>query len=284
MTAISIVLSHYQASHLIENQHNIGKIVSTSLNLGKSLSRATIESEGVIFQDRGFVSWEVIMMIFNSKNNCFIVKEGEPEKIIAFSDQTNRVYSLYPTSQAPTMLISGIPMHRIKDTTPDMDTQTKIKSIRPTHGRVLDTSTGLGYTAIQAAQTTRQVLTIELDPAVLDIARMNPWSYQLFTDANISQIIGDSSDLIHIFPDHYFDYVIHDPPVLSLAGSLYSEHFYLGLFRIINKGGKLFHYIGDPESHSGKRTTAGVTTRLTKAGFNQVQPNKKAFGVVAFKL
>jgi uncharacterized protein len=82
---------------------------------------------------------------------------------------------------APTLLISGIPMHRIKDTTPLLDTRQKLKALGKPYGRILDTATGLGYTAIQAAQTANQVITIEFDPAVHDICRLNPWSAELFT-------------------------------------------------------------------------------------------------------
>ena len=61
-----------------------------------------------------------------------------------------------PTSGAPTLLIAGFPMHRIKNIDPHRDTLNKIKAARPS-GQVLDTSMGLGYTAIQAARTSDHV-------------------------------------------------------------------------------------------------------------------------------
>ena len=85
-----------------------------------------------------------------------------------------RAYSLMPTEGAPTLLVWGIPMHRIKGTNPQRDTLTKIQAIAPVAGRVLDTCTGLGYTAIEAARTAEQVVTIELDPTVLEVARLQP--------------------------------------------------------------------------------------------------------------
>jgi predicted methyltransferase len=45
----------------------------------------------------------------------------------------------------------------------------------------------------------------------------------------------------------------------------------------------MFHYIGNPESQSGGRTTKGVVKRLMDAGFARVEPRAKAFGVAAFK-
>ena len=74
------------------------------------------------------------------------------EKIQFFSIDSGRAFSLYPTPAAPTMLISGIPMHRIKDTDPWSDTLTKVRALGPVRGRVLDTSLGLGYTAIALAR------------------------------------------------------------------------------------------------------------------------------------
>ena len=68
---------------------------------------------------------------------------------------------------APTILISGTPMHRIKGSNPHQDTLTKIRAITPLSGRVLDTATGLGYTACQASRLAGRVVTIELDPAVV---------------------------------------------------------------------------------------------------------------------
>jgi len=40
------------------------------------------------------------------------VGDGAMQKIVVFSEATNRVYSLFITAGAPTMLVSGIPMHR----------------------------------------------------------------------------------------------------------------------------------------------------------------------------
>jgi len=174
-------------------------------------------------------------------------------------------------------------MHRIKDTEPHQDTLQKIKAITPIVGRVLDTATGLGYTAIEAAKYVEKVVTIELDPVALEIARLNPWSQALFDNQRIEQIIGDSFEELRKLDDSSFSRIIHDPPAFSLAGDLYSEVFYRELLRVLRERGRLFHYIGDPESKSGHTTTAGVVHRLRQAGFTRVFPKPKAFGVVAIK-
>ena len=120
------------------------------------------------------------------------------------------------------MLIAGFVMHRIKDIDPMQDTLRKIAAISPISGRVLDTATGLGYTAIEAARTADEVVTIELDPGAQEIARLNPWSRSLFISPNIHQIMGDAYEVVPTFEDESFTRIIHDPPTFSLAGDLYS--------------------------------------------------------------
>jgi predicted methyltransferase len=188
-----------------------------------------------------------------------------------------------PTGRAPTLLISGIPMHRVKGIDPHRDTLQKIRTVAPITGRVLDTCTGLGYTAIEAAKTADQVVTIELDPTVLEVARLNPWSRQLFDQPKIQQIVGDAFDVIDTLGDGSFSRIIHDPPMFGLAGDLYSGHFYRDLFRVLQRKGRLFHYVGDLASRSGRNVVKGVSRRLGEAGFSRIVRKPQAFGVVAYK-
>jgi predicted methyltransferase len=174
-------------------------------------------------------------------------------------------------------------MHRIKGTNPYLDTLSKTRAISPIGGYVLDTATGLGYTAIEAAKTALQVVTIELDPQAQEIARFNPWSESLFGNPKIKQIIGDSFEEIERFDNECFSCIIHDPPTLNLAGELYSQEFYQRAFRVLKQNGRMFHYIGDPESKTGARTTKGVLNRLKGAGFERIALKPQAFGVVAYK-
>jgi hypothetical protein len=80
-----------------------------------------------------------------------------------------------------------------------------------------------------------------------------------------------------------FATILHDPPTLTLAGHLYSTDFYAELLRVLKPGGRLFHYVGDPASKSGSRTTNGVVQRLEQAGFSSVRRYPRAFGVTATK-
>jgi predicted methyltransferase len=229
------------------------------------------------------LAWNEIAEIARHDTACFVIENNHAEMIRGYSDLTGRVYGLMPTEAAPTMLISGLPMHRIKGTDPHKDTLAKIKAIAPITGRVLDTCTGLGYTAIEAAKTAERVITIELDPTAQEMARYNPWSRSLFDNPKIEQIIGDAFEVVPSFEASVFSCILHDPPMLSLAGELYSGEFYRDCWRVLQRNGKLFHYIGDPDSKSGARTTKGVVRRLQEAGFTRVVPKPQAFGVAAFK-
>ncbi|HEU5349757.1 MAG TPA: methyltransferase domain-containing protein [Ktedonobacterales bacterium] len=287
MPRIPIVLSHVQIESLLRARDSLEvsegeHAATTSADLGRSETRVTLDGEGVHYPSGERLRWKDAARIVKNSSVCFTLSGGEIAEIRTFSQTTNWVRSLYPTRSAPTMLVSGVPMHRIKDTDPWRDTLAKAKTIAPIIGRVLDTATGLGYTAIVASETAAQVVTIELDPAGLDIARQNPWSRELFERANIQQLIGDAGDILPTLEAASFARIVHDPPQLSLAGHLYSEDFYRELRRVLARGGRLFHYIGDPASPFGSRTTSGVMRRLRAAGFGRVVRRPEAFGVVAY--
>ena len=278
-----IVLSHFQAAEILQAKYDKKSSVTISTDLGMTLTEVPTLKDGVDFAGGESLNWNQIEEIFSNKTACFCVEENMPRIIKGFSELSGRYYSLMPTESAPTMLISGIPMHRIKGTNPYRDTLSKIKAIAPIRGYVLDTATGLGYTAIEAAKTALQVVTIELDPQAQEIARLNPWSQSLFNNPKIEQVIGDSFEEIEQFEIGSFSCIIHDPPTLNLAGELYSQEFYKRAYRVLKQNGRMFHYIGDPESKTGARTTKGVVKRLREAGFERIVSKSEAFGVVAYK-
>ncbi len=283
MPPLPVVVSHLQIAPLLAAHRAHQAEAETSPDLGLTTARVALTSDGIVYPDGTVLPWSEAERIAGARNVSFTVDNADgAREIRVFSDETNWVRSLMPTSGAPTMLVSGTPMHRIKDTDPWQDTLKKIATVAPLTGRVLDTATGLGYTAIEAAKTADEVVTIELDPAGLEVARLNPWSRPLFTRSNIRQLIGDAAELVPTFASDSFNRILHDPPMISLAGDLYSEEFYRELRRVLRRGGKLFHYIGDPHSPSGSRTTSGVIRRLQSAGFSRVVRHPEAFGVVAF--
>ncbi|GAB4516072.1 MAG: methyltransferase domain-containing protein [Anaerolineae bacterium] len=278
-----MILSHFQAEPLLKAHRNGTHelVISTDLNL--TTRSVTLHDTGVELAEGVQVTWAQLQSIAEDENGCFAVEDGDIRKIRTFSEETNRQCSLMPTSGAPTLLLAGFPMHRIKNTDPAKDTRSKIKALGHVSGRVLDTNTGLGYTAIALSEHAAHVTTIELDPGVLEIARQNPWSAKLFDNPRITQIIGDSYEEIAAFEDGAFDALLHDPPTLELAGDLYSGVFYREVYRVLRRGGRLFHYIGDPRSVHGARVTKGVIRRLGEVGFQRVQSRADAFGVAAIK-
>lgn len=280
---IHAVLSHYQTSPLLAAREKTGAVLDVSLDLNLTVTPGVIETEGVRFPERPLVPWSELERVSADEIGCYVWNDEGLEKIQSYSEQTNRYYVLMATAKAPTLLNSGIPMHRIKEIDPQGDTKAKIRSIGPIFGNVLDTSMGLGYTAIASAKKAEHVTTIEVDPVVVEVARLNPWSRGLFESPNITRVLGDAYDAIEKFDDRSFSRIIHDPPMFSLAGHLYSAAFYRQLHRVLRSGGLLFHYIGNLESKRGRNLARGVRTRLRDSGFADVWDRRNAFGLVARK-
>jgi uncharacterized protein len=282
-SALPVVLSHREVVPLLESRKAGLTEATISPDLGLSTVVAALESAGARFPGGELLRWSDAETIADEPTKCFTLQGETTDDISFFSETTHWVRTLYPTSGAPTMLVSGISMHRIKGIDPWADTLCKVRAIAPIHGRVLDTATGLGYTAIEAAKTATEVITVELDPAGLEVARLNPWSRPLFTDPKIRIVEGDIAEVIERFEDESFSRIIHDPPMFTLAGDLYSGAFYRQLFRVLRPSGRLFHYIGDLESTSNRTILPGVQRRLKDAGFRRVVRRQDAFGLVCHK-
>jgi predicted methyltransferase len=277
------VLSRIQAAELLQAKANGLERIMASLDLGLSQQEVRLDPVGIATGKEPLLAWEQLQTIADSENGCFRVLNGTIEEIRGYSESSRRVFSLFPTAEAPALLISGFTMHRCKDISPRQAALEMVRAAAPIRGRVLDTATGLSYTAIAAAQSAAAVITIELDPGSLEMARANPWSQELFHHPAISLIVGDSSAEITKFPDEYFSVIIHDPPSMSLAGDLYSEAFYRQAWRVLTGNGRMFHYVGDPGSSLGGRISQGVVKRLQSAGFRRIIPKPSAYGVLACK-
>lgn len=278
-----IVLTGADADRLLEARRAGQTQAEVSADLGMTTVRAALGPEGADFPGRVLLDWERAEQIADAGTACFDLEAGELRKIQVYSEAADRCYALMATGGAPTVLNAGIPMHRIKDIDPMVDTVRKIKTIAPIAGNVLDTTTGLGYTAIRAARWATQVTTIERDPAMLELARLNPWSRALFESPNIVQVVADSFQQIREFGDREFSRIIHDPPTFSMAGELYSGEFYRQLCRVLKPNGRVFHYVGDLQSKRGRNLARGVSLRLQEAGFGHVVRRPEAFGLVARK-
>ncbi len=185
-----------------------------------------------------------------------------------------------PEPGPPTLEINGIHMHRIAEVDPWRDTLSKVEPLKIKEGHVvLDTCMGLGYTAIAAKRRGAKVITVEKDENVLELAEWNPWSSEL---KDVEVHLDDSFYFVREISSESVDRIIHDPPVINMAGELYSLEFYKELYRILKPGGLLFHYTGSPKRRSGVDLARGVMERLRAAGF-EVRRYRRALGVLAFK-
>jgi hypothetical protein len=253
------------------------------VDLNRSEVEAVLEPAGVRYPGGELLGWDDLRRVTEEASVCFELTDAGLVKVQEYSESASHLVSLMPTPRAPTMLLSGIPMHRIKGIDPWEDTQRKIRAVAPVVGKVLDTTMGLGYSALQAAESGGDVTTVEVDPTVVRIARRNPWSVPLFTHARVTVLEDSSLDLVPGLPTGAFSRILHDPPTFSLAGELYSGAFYRELYRVLSRSGRLFHYIGDLESTSGRVVAKGATRRLLEAGFKKVQRRPEAFALVAYK-
>ena len=277
-----MIISSYQAQKLLEANKKDLKETEISLDLNKTLSKIKIEENFFIFPENEKISAEQLKKPIKDDNVCFLIMDNSLVKIQLFSDETNKFYKLVPTRDAPTIEISGIRMHATKNMTPMEDTKRKIESIAPIHGNILDTCMGMGYTAIASSKLADFVITCEKDENVLEIAKYNPWSKELFNNKKISVLKTNVFDEIKVFKSSMFDIVIHDPPRLSLATELYSLDFYKQIFRVLKNNGKLYHYTGSPGSKNRNVNLVGnVSKRLKQAGFKNTE--KVHYGLKAMK-
>ena len=201
-------------------------------------------------------------------------------EIDPLEDRSAGYYKLVPTAGAPLLEISGVKMHISKGTDPFTSaSEMSLQAVRA-GDKVLDCCSGLGYAAIAAHRLgASEVITIELSPEVMGLRALNPWS-QALNVSGIEQRQGSSFELIQKMPAMSFDAVVHDPPRFSLAGELYSEQFYCEVYRVLRKGGRLFHYTGNPHViKTGNSFVDGVIRRLKVAGFKNVKKVEHLMGV-----
>lgn len=267
------------------------------LHNGINIPTADEKTEEAMKNSNTDVDWPVTVTWDELKNMCkkkragafevFLDGKRAAQRITALSDETGRTASLIPVAplSPPTLILGGFTMHRVAGTDPAADTASKLACIpsHRLHGQVLDVCTGLGYSALAAADSpnVESVVTIELDPTTHEMVRRNPWSRRIVTHEKVDMVLGEAQRVILSLKDNSFDVIFHDPPVIALAGDLYGLDFYRQLFRVCSANAALFHYIGDPNSkHSGK-LFRGVKSRLAEAGFENIVTRSEAFGVSA---
>jgi len=255
---------------ILENQYILSNVHGISINPETTLNEIVINEK-------------LIALLESTPGKIYAIDFQTMEATpLHFSSEFGNVKLAY-TEDAPTMEIDGVKMHRSQDISPWDDSKCKVRDIVKRGMDVLDTCTGLGYTAIIAAGFgAKSVVTFEKNPAVLKTASYNPWSSEFFETDAIKSNFASVYDSIGEFKDFSFDAIIHDPPRFSHAGELYSSEFYEQAYRVLRSGGKMFHYIGDPNSSFGKKYYGGINKRLRDVGFETVIFHKN-YGIICHK-
>jgi len=277
-----MLIDSFEAKKILEAYHQGKESTLAFFDLRFTQQRVLFKKDKIIIGDFSF-DLKTIHKI--AKNPSVFLIDKKPKKI-AFFDE--RYYKLEPIENtAPTIEIDGIRMHRTKHITPLEDARRKIFAVNvAANEKVLDICTGLGYTAIESFRMKALVTTIEKDHNVIEIARYNPYSTDLFAgieDNKIDLILEDACVAVKQMADETFDVILHDPPRFALAGELYSQEIYVDLFRILKEGGRLLHYVGKPGSkYRGKDFISGIQRRLNEVGFKTKRTDDNE-SVLAYK-
>jgi predicted methyltransferase len=118
----------------------------------------------------------------------------------------------------------------------------------------------------------------------LELCRNNPSSSELFSSNKIVLENASVLEKISDFSDNFFDAILHDPPVISIAGELYGRPFYRELYRVLKHGGKLYHYTGLTGKKSGKDIVSSTMNRLEEVGFKNLKKFEEPAGIVCQKI
>ncbi|NRA84723.1 MAG: methyltransferase domain-containing protein [Gammaproteobacteria bacterium] len=253
--------------------------LSTDLNISEQ--DFSLIDQCLVLDEDNQLSISQLKKIVKKTQRIYLCCDGDIDPL---EDRSSGYYKLAPTAGAPLLEISGVKMHISKGTDPFISASEMAQQAVCKGDKVLDCCSGLGYAAISAHRIgASEVLTIELSPQVMGLRAQNPWSKDL-SNEGIVQKQGSSYELIRTMADSSFDSVIHDPPRFSLAGELYSEEFYREIYRVLQHGGRLFHYTGNPHMiKKGSSFVDGVIRRLKAAGFKRVEKVEHLMGVRAEK-
>jgi predicted methyltransferase len=220
--------------------------------------------------------------LIEKDNKYYIENKGKLEKVAIFTDH---YYSLKPWNGIPLLEIDGIRMHLVKEFKDPLQYSKEVVKHIKFNGKetVFDTCTGLGYLAIEESKKAKKVITCEIRKEVLQLAKLNPYSKELFNKEKIDSKNKSSFDFIKTLDNESIDVVMHDPPKLALSPDLYSYEFYNQVFRILKPNGQFFHYIGTIGIHKGKRFELDIIKKLEQSGFKNCKYYDKLQAIICKK-
>ncbi len=288
----AVVLAPWEANSIVEAWRGKPLQDNIAVEVGHSRGQAKLGTDGTI----GSISYCIGLEEVTANVGGLESSAGSDNKLLYYASRAwyplevrseSGYYKLSPTRRgsAPTLEINGIHMHRVSSTDPISDTRAKIRAARVRRGvSVLDTCTGLGYTAIFSVLAgAASVVTVEVDMNVILLSEYNPWSHPL-ADDRITTVNADVAEYVRSLDPNSFDRIIHDPPRLTgRTGDLYSEDFYVEFYRILRPGGILYHYTGEPGRRRGYDFPGKIAGKLRRAGFHNIKYDRRALGLVAFK-
>jgi predicted methyltransferase len=238
-----------------------------SLDLAKSEATISLHDEGWRWREQLFPYPREL-----KQRTVYHWEAGDFQPVARF---TTSLIKLIPTDWGPpTFEIDGIKMLPTAHVSPMADADQKVRLVEPAGKRILDTCGGLGYFAACARTAeASQVLSFEVNPDVIWLRSLNPWSpdhrWVPRVDEALTLVNANVGERLESLPSESFDAVLHDPPRFGIAGELYSQQFYHQLARVMRRRGRLFHYTGSPNKlTSGRDVPREVAARLKRAGFS----------------
>lgn len=273
-----MLISHFEAAELQKLLKQEDEEFRFSIDLGKTFN--TFHKDK--FRNINFKK------IIKNKNSVFFCEEdGSLFKIQTFSEVTNKPVRLAPTKlfNPPIIEIAGVRMHNIvhiEDLNPITDAKNKTESLDSQNSYIMEVGFGLGYTALNILKDKNKIDSYEIDPAVIQIAKENPWSNEVFASSDFNLVNTDIYLSISSIKDNTYDNIMFDPPRFINAESLYSPSFYKELHRVLKNSGKIYHYIGRPrDKFKGQDIFPRVKKNLEESGF--VNVDRSYLGVIAYK-
>jgi predicted methyltransferase len=245
---------------LLDAARRGSRTLQCSLDLGRSQTEVEVDRDGW--------NWSRVRYPYAGRCRERTVYYWNGASFEPVARYGTALVKLVPTEWgAPTFEIDGVKMLPTSRVSPYEDAREKVARVEPAGKRVLDTCGGLGYFADWCLQGgALEVWSWERNPDVLWLRDINPWSPG--GDARLLLREGDVATAIGSLPPGSFDAALHDPPRFALAGELYAQAFYDELARVLVPGGRLFHYVGQPNRlTTGRDVPREVASRLQRAGF-----------------
>ncbi len=275
------VLSGRTARCLLEGEPGP---LEVSLDLGRTRSVVQVGRDELTLPDGQRLAKGRLAEEFSEPEDCIEVRDGRPRKVYLYDRERHSYYKLFQShpDRPPTILINGATMHPVSGADPWEGTERMVEQVPRCRGECLDTCCGLGYSVqMLLGRGFNRVTTCEVDPNVLDVAAVNPWSEKLFTSERVELLHADLRDVVAEAAEGRFACIFHDPPTVHQAGELYAGTLYEEFRRALTRRGILYHYVGAPGGRRGQDYARGVLRRLQEAGFSRVR--RVTGGVLARK-